>query len=73
MSVRKFVSASIARPGTKKATICYTNKKVAFSPVNCVQGEARIVSREVQYNVKANKRAIRQIRAIQENIIITPR
>jgi hypothetical protein len=73
MSVKRSVSVSIVKPGTKRAIICRNDNQVAFSPVNCIQGEGRIVSREIQYNAKANKKAIRQIRALQENRIITPR
>ena len=71
MSVKRSVPVSIVKPGTEKAIICRNDNQVAFSPVNCIQGEGRIVSREIQY--KANKKAIRQIRALQENRIITPR
>ena len=73
MSVKRSVPVSIVKHGTEKAIICRNDKQVAFSPVNCIQGEGRIVSREIQYNAKANKKAIRQIRALQENRIITPR
>lgn len=73
MSVKRAISANIVRPGTGRAGICPINKQVVFSPVNCIQGEGRIVSRKIQYGAKANKKAIRQIRAIQENRIITPR
>ena len=65
MSVKRSVPVSIVKPGTEKAIICRNDNQVAFSPVNCIQGEGRIVSREIQYNAKANKKAIRQI--------ITPR
>lgn len=72
MGIRKLVSGEV-RTGMQKGLSCYSSRDVAFSPVNSIQGTKRIVSREIQVNAMANQKAIRQIRALQENKIIAPK